>query len=160
MLKGIAGDRTVLADDCYGVGVPHDECLDDDDVIHLPVVGMQALEAVFAGWWTFWSDPEEANEEPLKWDTRGHVLGGLTVEHLDFTAARYAEHSGLRWDHFHPKAILSLPVGYERRLLDIMHAWERHPEKLVSWLTLIHWRPKPDGDVRPIGATFLIRRLW
>ena len=52
--------------------------------------------------------------------------------------------AGLGWDGFHPKQILNLPEGYQRRVIDVLHSFEDRPEVLSELLTRIVFLDKPD----------------
>ena len=60
---------------------------------------------------------------------KGITLPPLTVQQLDEASATYGKQVGLGVDCINPAAYAWLPVPLKERLLDVLHSFERKPER-------------------------------
>ena len=107
-----------------------------------------------------WAPPGRSISEPDQYDIGDATLPPMTLEALLSVCRSYSEGAGLGWDQFHPRWILTLPLGYQLRFLAILQGFEDNPGWFLDMVTHIVFIPKPEGGVRPIGLLCLVAKIW
>ena len=126
-----------------------------------PRNGQDEVNATADGWATEWGIGTP--QPQIDWDMFpvGDPLPNILCDSIRRAASTFPVKTGLGWDKFHPRAILSLPDGAILALIRIFILIEL----LGAWpasigITLICLIPKTDGGRRPIGLLPSFIRLW
>ncbi|CAK0790894.1 unnamed protein product [Prorocentrum cordatum] len=95
------------------------------------LVGMAAIGELTSVWQKLWlQDGLAQGAGASNWDVGEWRLPPISLEQLQAACKRYSPSVGLGCDSLHPRQILLLPVALQRRILDILAAYDGAPASI------------------------------